>query len=183
MSRRSASFSVIAMALAIGLSITSFAAAKSPTDRPQACWLETSATTMDAAMGGAGLRETPVWKSTISSVLVRHARGDVLIDTGFGPNAEAQMSELPPAGKAFGLGILSGAKDRKSILDELATANEPSAQLARIVVTHAHYDHLGGATDCRRQSTSRQPKPTGWPTKPRTRPSSRPHSSPQLSRD
>jgi hypothetical protein len=39
-----------------------------------------------------------VWNSTISSVLVRHAKGDVLIDTGFGPNAETQMSELPDVG-------------------------------------------------------------------------------------
>jgi glyoxylase-like metal-dependent hydrolase (beta-lactamase superfamily II) len=57
------------------------------------------------------------------------------------------MSELPPAVKTFGLGILSGAKDRKSILDVLATVNEPSTQVARIIVTHAHYDHLGGATE------------------------------------
>jgi N-acyl homoserine lactone hydrolase len=123
------------------------AAARASAAAPQVCWLETSAAKMDGTMGGAGLRETPVWDSTISSVLFRHAKADVLVDTGFGPNAEAQMSELPAAGKAFGLQIFSGAKDRKSIRDALASVNEPPAQVSRIFVTHAHYDHLGGATE------------------------------------
>jgi N-acyl homoserine lactone hydrolase len=146
MNLKSATLPILAISSA-GLLITSSAAAKSPLGKPQACWLETSAATMDGAMGGAGLRDTPVWNSTISGVLVRHAKGDVLIDTGFGPKAEAQMSELPAEGKAFGLGILAGAKDRKSVSDELATVDEPPAQVTRIVVTHAHYDHLGGATE------------------------------------
>jgi N-acyl homoserine lactone hydrolase len=130
-----------------GLLITASAVAKAPSGKPQACWLETSAGTVDAAMAGAGIRDTKVWSSTISSVLVRHAKGDVLIDAGFGPNAEAQMSELPEAGKAFGLQIVAGAKDRTSIVDALATVGEPPAQVARILLTHTHYDHLGGATE------------------------------------
>ena len=119
--------------------------AQSPTDKPQACWLETSKATMDGAMGGAGLRETKVWQSTVSVVLVRHAKGDVLIDTGFNPNAETQMNELPPAGRAFGAQIVSGAKDRKSILAVLETVNESPTQVSRIIMTHTHYDHVGGA--------------------------------------
>jgi N-acyl homoserine lactone hydrolase len=132
---------------AAGLLITASAIAKQPTGQPQACWLETSAGTTDAAMAGAGIRDTKVWNSTISSVLVRHAKGDVLIDTGFGPSAEAQMSELPDAGKAFGLQIVAGAKNRTSIVDALATLSEPPARVTRILITHAHYDHLGGATE------------------------------------
>jgi N-acyl homoserine lactone hydrolase len=131
---------------AAGLLGPGFAVAQSATETPQACWLETSAATMDGAMGGAGLRETIVWESTISSVLLRHAKGDILIDSGFGPNAEAQMTELPAPGRAFGLQIVSGAKDRKPILNLLASVREPPAQVSRIIVTHAHYDHVGGAT-------------------------------------
>jgi N-acyl homoserine lactone hydrolase len=98
-------------------------------------------------LGGAGIRETKVWSSTISGVLVRHAKGDVLIDTGLGPNAEAQTSELPASERAFGLQVLAGAKDRRSILDALATVGEPPARVTRILITHTHYDHLGGATE------------------------------------
>ena len=128
------------------LLIAASAAAQSPTDKTQACWLETSKATMDGAMGGAGLLETKVWDSTVSGVLIRHANGDVLIDTGFGPIAETEMNELPPAGRAFGLQVVSGAKDRKPILALLATVDELPAQVSRIIVTHSHYDHLGGAT-------------------------------------
>jgi N-acyl homoserine lactone hydrolase len=131
---------------AAGLLIAASAIAKGSADKPQACWLETSASTMDAAVAGAGIRDTKVWNSTISSVLVRDAKGDVLIDSGFGPNAEAQMGELPDAGRAFGMQVVSGAKDRKSILDVLSTVHESPAQVTRILITHAHYDHLGGAT-------------------------------------
>ena len=120
--------------------------AASPKKKPQVCWIETSSGTLDGAAAGAGLRQTPVWHSTVSGVLFRHAQGDVLIDTGFSPNAEAQMSELPAAARDFGLQIVSGAKDRKPIIDALATVGERPSQVDRIIITHAHYDHLGGAT-------------------------------------
>ncbi|HWJ71724.1 MAG TPA: NAD(P)H-binding protein [Kaistia sp.] len=97
--------------------------------------------------------------------------------------AAAAAAALISAGKAFGLGILSGAKDRKSVLDELATVNEPSAQIARIIVTHAHYDHLGGATTLSAPVYVSAAEPNGWRTNPRSRPSNRLHSSPRSSRD
>jgi N-acyl homoserine lactone hydrolase len=137
---------IISLAAA-GLLTCASAVSAASTSKPQVCWLETSAFTMDAAMAGTGLRDTMVWDSTISSVLIRHAKGDVLVDTGFGPSAEAQMGELPDAGRAFGLQVVSGAKDRKSILDVLSTVHESPAQVTRILITHAHYDHLGGATE------------------------------------
>lgn len=132
--------------VAVLLSISACGVGQNTVEKPQACWLETSNAILDGAMGGAGIRETRVWDSTVSGVLVRHPKGDVLIDTGFSPNAEAQMNELPPASRAFGLQIVSSAKDRKSILDVLKSANEPPTQIARIIMTHTHYDHLGGAT-------------------------------------
>lgn len=130
----------IAGALAAALAASAASAAT------QVCWLETSHGDMDGAMGGAGLRDTKVWHSTVSAILIRSARGDVLVDTGFSPTAEAQMDELPPAGRAFGLNIVGGAKGRTPLVDALATVHETPAQVARIMITHTHYDHLGGAT-------------------------------------
>ena len=129
-----------------GIFISTAAFAHTPAKAPQLCWIETSSSSMDGAMGGEGIRQTKVWHSTISSLLVRDKNGDVLIDTGFSPNAENQMNELPSPGRSFGLQVVSGAKDRKSIIDGLASVGERPAQVARIVISHAHYDHLGGAT-------------------------------------
>ena len=134
------------LAIIASLFISATACAQTPANAPQVCWIETSASTLDGAMGGAGLRDTKVWYSTISSLLVHNKNGDVLIDTGFSQNAEDQMNELPAPGRAFGLQVVSGAKDRKSIIDGLASVGEQPAQVARILITHAHYDHLGGAT-------------------------------------
>lgn len=134
------------LAIATGLLISASAGAQAPAGKPQVCWIETASSTMDGAMGGAGLLHTKVWHSTLSVLLVRDEKGDVLIDTGYGPNAEMQMNELPEAGRAFGLMVVSGSKDRKPIADALATVGEKPEQIARILITHAHYDHLGGAT-------------------------------------
>jgi len=134
-------FSVLAASL-----IATSALAAPLNVNPQACWLETSAAPMPAAMGGEGIRDRKVWNSTISAVLVRHPKGDVLIDAGFSPDAEAQMNELPTAARAFGLQIVSDAKNRRSILRALGSVGENPARVARILITHAHYDHLGGAT-------------------------------------
>jgi N-acyl homoserine lactone hydrolase len=131
---------------AMGLLLTGTSSAATTTAAPQACWVETSAGNMPGGLGGAGLRETKIWHSTISSILVRDPNGDVLIDTGLGPNAAPQMSELPPAGKAFGLQVVGGAKGRKSLIAALAMVGESPARVKRIIITHAHYDHLGGAT-------------------------------------
>jgi glyoxylase-like metal-dependent hydrolase (beta-lactamase superfamily II) len=57
------------------------------------------------------------------------------------------MNELPASARAFGLQVVSGAKDRRAILEVLATVGEPPAQVTRIILTHTHYDHLGGATE------------------------------------
>lgn len=138
---------LLAIAASILFTAPASTFAASASSRPTAYWLETSASTMDASMGGDGIRYTKVWHSTISSVLLRHPKGDVLIDTGFGRNAEAQMSELPAGERDFGLQIVSGAKDRTPIVDALETVGETPDKVARILITHAHYDHIGGAAE------------------------------------
>ena len=90
------------LTIVAGLLISTSAAAQRPADKPQACWVETSAATMDGAMGGAGLRDTKIWHSTISGVLVRDAKGDVLS---------------------------TGAMDRKSIVDADASVDEQPLRL------------------------------------------------------
>ncbi|MES2349579.1 MAG: MBL fold metallo-hydrolase, partial [Pseudomonadota bacterium] len=133
-------------ALSSGALLLSASASATVPPGTAACWVETASSTMDAAMGGAGIRRTSQWHSTVSTVLFRHGRGDVLIDTGFGPDAAAQMSELPAPNRDFGMMILDGAKNRTPLIAALANVDEAPNQVKRIVVTHAHYDHLGGAT-------------------------------------
>ena len=46
----------------VGLLIAASAIAKGAAEKPQACWLETSTSTMNAAMAGTGIRDTKVWR-------------------------------------------------------------------------------------------------------------------------
>lgn len=133
--------------LLLSLFITPGLFAQAKTERSQACWLETSTSPRDGALGGAGLEHTTVWNSTISAVLIRNPHGDVLIDTGLGPDAELQMNELPPAGRTFGMQVVAGAKARVPVAELLSRVGEKPDQVAAIVLTHTHYDHLGGATE------------------------------------
>lgn len=135
-----------ALALLLGFFVTPGLFAQARGENTKVCWLETSTSPMAGALGGAGLVHTKVWHSTISAVLIRNPHGDVLIDTGLGPDAEEQMNELPTAGRDFGMQVVAGAKARVPITALLAEVGERPDQVATIVLTHTHYDHLGGAT-------------------------------------
>ena len=133
--------------LATAAVVTGSLSAQQPPSTPQACWVEFSAAKYPGPMGGAGISAQHVWDSTISAVLIRHAKGDMLIDTGLSPAAKAQMDELPTSSRAFGLQIVAGAGPQISLVDSLATIQESPSQIRRILLTHAHYDHMGGASE------------------------------------
>ena len=76
------------------------------------------------------------------AVLVRHARGDLLIDTGFGRRIDAQVRDLP---------ALFGAATRyergPAAVDQLAAVGYDRGRLRGILLTHAHWDHASGLED------------------------------------
>lgn len=112
---------------------------------PQTCWLEFSSTELPGVMGGKGITDMKLWHSTFSGVLVRHPHGDLLIDTGLSPDALAEVNELPTDERTFGQGIVNSAKDRIYPSQALSKAGERNGALKAILITHAHYDHIGGA--------------------------------------
>ncbi|CAM3438845.1 Metallo-beta-lactamase domain-containing protein [Bordetella sputigena] len=73
-----------------------------------------------------------------TGVLVRHPKGDLLIDTGFGRNVEQQLRLLPSLQQSpHHLGT--------PIIDQLGEAG--AGAITAILPTHAHWDHISGVDD------------------------------------
>jgi glyoxylase-like metal-dependent hydrolase (beta-lactamase superfamily II) len=113
---------------------------------PQVCWVEFSHGDAPGAFGAAGA-SAPVWKNTASGLLVRHPKGDVLIDAGWARSTEAQLAEFSDAKRPVAQRLAAAAAGRISAPDALAKAGEAPAKLRWILPTHAHWDHMAGAED------------------------------------
>lgn len=75
----------------------------------------------------------------MAAILVRHPRGDLLIDTGFGRDVDAHVATTPRLAQAltrYTRGSPAGA--------QLQAQGIGASVLAGVVLTHAHWDHVSG---------------------------------------
>jgi N-acyl homoserine lactone hydrolase len=77
-----------------------------------------------------------------TAVLVRHPRGDLLIDTGFGRQIDAQFANMPALFRA-----ITRYEPMESAADRLQRAGYDRTALRGILLTHAHWDHVSGIPD------------------------------------
>lgn len=78
----------------------------------------------------------------MSAVLIRHPKGDLLVDTGFGRDIDAHFAMMPAYFRAI------TSYDRKTAArDQLDTAEYDMKRLRGILLTHAHWDHVSGIPD------------------------------------
>jgi glyoxylase-like metal-dependent hydrolase (beta-lactamase superfamily II) len=78
----------------------------------------------------------------MTAVLVRHPRGDLLIDTGFGRRIDEHFEAMP-----LPFRLATSYTRGVAAADQLDAAGYDRARLRGIVLTHAHWDHVSGIPD------------------------------------
>jgi N-acyl homoserine lactone hydrolase len=81
---------------------------------------------------------------SMGGILVRHPRGMLLFDTGFGRNVDAHNETAP-----FIARLLTKYTKGTPVADQLIASGLDPHQLMGIVLTHAHWDHVSGLDDLR----------------------------------
>lgn len=78
----------------------------------------------------------------MNATLVRHPRGDLLIDTGFGRTIDTQVQLMP-----WFFHATTSYERLQPAVDRLAAAGYDRTRLRAILLTHAHWDHASGLGD------------------------------------
>ena len=79
---------------------------------------------------------------SMTAILVRHPRGDLLFDTGLGHEAESHQQSMPLLMRKFSRLTLG-----QTAAAQLKAQGYDPVQLAGVVLTHAHWDHISGIAD------------------------------------
>ncbi len=101
--------------------------------------LPTGVTHRTAAFGYRGGSVFEPRDFAMTAALVRHPRGDVLIDTGFGRDLDGQVALMP-----FFFRISTSYERSRSAAERLASVGYDRARLKAVLLTHAHWDHASG---------------------------------------
>jgi glyoxylase-like metal-dependent hydrolase (beta-lactamase superfamily II) len=82
------------------------------------------------------------WDSVMTAVLVRHPKGDLLIDTGIGRAIASHLKQMP-----FLFRLQTDLEPLQTAKEQLDASGYDFKRLRYILLTHAHWDHVSGVPD------------------------------------
>ena len=104
--------------------------------RTEVCWVETG-----HAFGSGS------FSMTASGLLIRHPKGDVLIDGGNSSRFEKEASQFPLWQRLVMIAIPGRLKPRVPLSEVLRALGETPEKIQLLIPSHAHLDHVGGYED------------------------------------
>jgi glyoxylase-like metal-dependent hydrolase (beta-lactamase superfamily II) len=155
MARGAAGFlGIVALLVALGHVVLNGAAplpAPPPLDAPlppaspppgvQLAVIRTGVTHRSAAFAYRGGSLFDARDFAMNAVLIRHPRGDLLLDTGLGRDVDLDFAAMP-----FYFRLATRYRKDRPAADQLRAAGYNPGRL-RILLTHAHWDHASGLSD------------------------------------
>jgi glyoxylase-like metal-dependent hydrolase (beta-lactamase superfamily II) len=90
------------------------------------------------AVSGGSFRDKRQFAAT--AILVQHAKGDLLIDAGFGSDVAAHLAVLPRIQRA-------PYHAAKTVSQQLDASGYDRSRLLGVLLTHSHWDHVSGVGD------------------------------------
>ena len=78
----------------------------------------------------------------MAAILVRHPKGNLLFDAGFGSRVDEHFKTIPPL-----MQRLSTYEKEATVAQQLSAAGIAPESLMGVVLTHAHWDHVSGLED------------------------------------
>jgi len=104
--------------------------------------LPTGSMESKAAFAFRGGAWNDVRQFSMTALLVRHPKGNLLIDTGFGKNVDEHVKMMPAL-----MQKMTTYRKGTPVAAQLAGGGIKPGDLAGVILTHAHWDHVSGLDD------------------------------------
>jgi N-acyl homoserine lactone hydrolase len=126
-----------------------------------ACWVELARNTASGQVATAGLTRTRTWDVTVSGLLVRHPRGDVMIDVGNSSTFAEEIADYPLLDRTW-LETIPGSNRTVATAPAALRALGVDPAHLTVVPSHAHVDHVGGLVDLPAARVLMAPEEIAW---------------------